>query len=562
MSTTLRTPRRSFLHIGRYGEILSVLIKYGFGDIVARLNLERYLSLPRKLLPRSTAAPSRRASRWERVLVAIEELGPTFMKLGQFLSNRPDLLPPELVTQLEKLQDAARPFPGSIARALVEKELGRTVEDAFASFSDEPVASASISQVHRATLKGGQHVAVKIRRPRVRHTVSTDIDIIYDLVALLERAYEPLRGLHLAQLVEEFERTIAKELDFTIEASHIERFRHDFTSDPDVHVARVHGDLVTQQILVTEWVDGAKITDLPELARMGVDPCELARRGTRLVLSQVFDHGFFHADPHPGNLLVRADGRICFLDFGAVGIIPPTLRHHLSIILYGVVNKDPQRIIRSLSQLTRERINNIERLEYDVTEFIEEYDLSMLKQINVGDVLKRFAYIVTEHDLRIPPGFYLLLKALITIEGVGSKLDPNFNLTKELEPFVKKLLRENPRLRYLPFDVYFTLLDMASLLKDLPFEIKDIVRVVKRGDLRIQFEHQGLEPLFAKSDQLVNRLVFALVLASLIVGSSVVIHSGIPPRIYDIPIIGIGGFAVAGLIGFGLLFSMIRQKKL
>ncbi len=557
-----RSRRRGLLHLGRYGEILSVFVKYGFGDFLAGLNIERYLSVPRKFVPRATSIRvQRKMSRWERVRCAIEELGPSFIKFGQFMSNRPDILPPELITELEHLQDNVAPMSAESLEKELLKGFDKPITEVFAYFDKTPIASASIAQVHRGRLPGGEEVAVKVRRPRIHHSVRTDIDIIYDFVSLLEKRYERVRALGLTQLVDEFQRTITKEMDFTVEAAHMERFRKDFRSEPSIYVPLVYMEHTSASVLVSEYVHGIKVSETKRLREAGIDPKDVARQGTHLILRQIFDNGFFHADPHPGNILVLFDGRICFLDFGAVGIIPPTLRHHLSVILYGVVKKDPSRIVRSLTQVSREGIASIERLEYDVTEFIEEYSLTMLRQVDVGEVLRRFAAMIMEHDLRVVPGFYLLLRALISLEGVGRRLDPDFSLTTELEPHVRRMMHEYPRIQYVPYEIYFTLLDFVTLLKDLPFETRNLIRLVKQGGIRIQFEHRGLEPLIAKSDQLVNKLVFAIVLAALIVGSSVVIHSGIPPIFYGIPIIGIAGFILATIIGFGLLFSIIRGRR-
>lgn len=562
MEASIRKKRRSALHLGRYGEIISVLIKYGFEDFISNLNIEKYSAITRKFIPKTVKSRIvKKVSRWELIRLVLEELGPTFIKFGQFMSNRPDLLPAALIKELEKLQDSVKPFPTEDARHILEEDIKRPLSEIVMEFSDTPLASASIAQVHEATLNSGEKVAIKIQRPRIKQTVSTDMDILFHLTQLSERSFERARALQVTQIVEEFERVIYKEMDFTIEASHIERFRKDFERDGRVYVPRVYMELTTRRILTTSLVQGVKVSDVEKIMEMGLDTGHLAKVGAELMLTQIFVNGFFHADPHPGNILVLTDGSLCFLDFGAIGIIPPTLRYHLSIILYGVVKKDSQRIVRTLSQLTHERIRNIEQLEYDVTEFVEEYSLALLKEIRIGDVLRRFADIIVNHDLRIMPGFYLLLKALIAIEGIGSRLDPDFSMTEYLEPYVKKIIRENPRLQFLSYDIYFTLMDIASLIKDFPFELKDAMRILKSGDLRIQYEHRGLEPMITSHDQLVNRLVFALVLAALIIGSSIVIHSGIPPVFYGVPVIGIVGFILAAFIGFGLLFSIIRGKR-
>jgi Predicted unusual protein kinase len=545
------------------GEIISVLLKYGFGDVIAGLNLQKYVTFtgwPFRF--KHIAAFKAPLSRWERVRLAIEELGPTFIKFGQFLSNRPDLVPAELIDELVKLQDSVKPFSRTEALAILEQALKCPVGDVFDDFPAEPIASASVAQVYRARLKNGGDAAVKVQRPNIRQIVATDLDILGHLSGLIERHNKDLAALHLSELVREFGRTLNKELDFSHEAATMERFRADFKDTKEYYVPVVHAELTSDSVLVTEFMEGIKVSDIDSLLKANLRPADIARVGVNLVLRQIFTNGFFHADPHPGNILILKDGRFCFLDYGAVGIVSASLRHHLGVILYGVIYKDPQRIIRTLSQLATQRIVNIDRLEYEVTEIIEQYSSVSLGEIKIRDLLDRFGRITAENHLRFVPGFYLLFKALITIEGVGLLLDPDFNLTREVEPYARRLMRDNPRLKYLPFDVYFTLADMASLLKDLPFEIKDLMRMVKAGETRIQFEHRGLGSLSLKLDQIINRVVFAIVLAALIIGSSVVIHSGMPPYLYGVPLIGVSGFAIAGLLAIWLLFSMLRNKKL
>jgi len=545
------------LHFGRFGEILSIFIKYGFGDLVSTLNI-REIFVPR----RRQSAVVKKTSRWERIRFALEELGPTFVKLGQFLSNRPDLLPAELITELEKLQDKSNPLPYSEITKTLEKCFHKPVSDIFDGFDAEPIASASLSQVHKATLKTGETVAVKVQRPGISPTISADIDILYHLLHLLENRYERIRGLHLLQLLEEFHSMIQKELNFQLEATHIERFSRDFCKDTEIYIPRVYRLFTKKTILVTEFVVGTKVSEIEQLKANNFNTSDIADRGATLILRQVFENGFFHADPHPGNILIRPDGRICFLDFGAVGILSPTLRYHLGIVLYGFVNKDALRICRTLSQLAQHQVSNPDQLEYEVTEFIEQYAQVSLHDIQLDDVLRRFTDIIINHELRVPPGFYLLLKTMITIEGVGRRLNPDFSFASYLKPYVKKMIRENPQFKFLTYDLYFTMMDVLSVMKDFPFEMKDLFRMARSGELRLQFEHKGLESMIERHDQLVNRLVFAIVLASLIIGSSVVIHSDIPPRFYEVPIIGIIGYMIAAIIGFGLIFSIIHKKKL
>lgn len=558
-------PRRRLklpLHLGRAREILGVFFKYGFGDVLAALPLQKYFGFARRFRSvRKAVGDGENASRPERIRKALEELGPTFVKLGQFVASRPDLLPPEYIEELEKLHDAVAPFPTVEAKALILKELGPRFDARVASLDEKPLAAASIAQVHRARLASGEEIVFKVQRPGIRETMTQDLGILRTLAQLAERNVERARPFRPRQLVDEFERMLLQELDFEVEAAHFETFRRNFKGEREILIPKVHRDLTSKRLLVTEFIDAPRINDLAAIHAMGLAGPDLAKRGARLILTQLFDHGYFHADPHPGNILVLADGRLCFLDFGAMGLLTPETRRQLSLILFGVAMRDPRRVVRVLLELSGRPHGNLGDLEHEVAEFIEDYSTSSLQNLRVGEVLRRFADIILKHQLRIIPGFYLLVKSLVAIEGVAQRLDPDFNLVAHITPFITRHVLAPPDLRKLPFEAHLALTDLMTLLRDLPSDAKDLVRTVKAGELRIQFEHRGLGPVLAKGDQLVSRLSFSIVLASLIVGSSIVLHAAAPPVVYGISVIGLAGFALAGLIGFGLLFSILRNRR-
>jgi len=312
---------RTYRHANRYRQIVSVLLRHGFGDTVARLGLHKHLAISPRFLAREEEPKGQAAAltRSERIRMAIEELGPSFVKLGQLMSTRPDMVYPELRLELEKLQDAVPPFPAEEARRIVETELGGSLDAIFGEFDENPVASASMAQVHRALLPDGLVVAVKIQRPGVKRTLEVDLEIMLDLAKLMEKHLGEMDVINPVGMVEEFGRTIRKEMDFNVEAAHIERFARNFQSDRTIRVPRVFRQLVTDKILTMEFVEGTKVSELATLAEKGLDPQLIADRGADLILKQVFDHGFFHADPHPGNILVLEDNVICFLDYGMMG---------------------------------------------------------------------------------------------------------------------------------------------------------------------------------------------------------------------------------------------------
>jgi len=554
---------RTYRHINRYREIIRVLVKHGFGDLITRTNLERYIDRGRKLLPGRGDAEIASLSRWERVRMVLEELGPTFIKFGQIMSNRPDLVPQELITELAKLQSDVPPFSEEEAQHFVEEELGRPVSEIFAEYSSTPIASASIAQVHRASLLNGEEVAIKVQRPRIEQIIKTDLEIMFDLATLMEKHIQEMDILHPVSIVEEFERSIKREIDFTIEAAAIERFGRNFQNDDTIYVPKVYRDYSTRKILTMEFIDGTKASSAEALVNAGVDPKLLASRGADLVLKQVFEHGFFHADPHPGNMVALPGNVVCFLDFGMMGGISHGHREALSNILVGVVNQDAASITKTVLKLAHNQyIADVEQLEYEIYELLEQYSYRSLKSVNMGVMLNQMVALVVKHRLKIPPNFYLLSKALITIEGVGRVLDPDFDMVKHTEPFAKKLLSERLNPLKLTKDLYLSAIDLSILLRDLPAQTREILTQIKEGRTRIEFEHRGLDPMLKTHEQISNRISFSIVLSSLIVGSALIMRADIPPKVYGIPIIGALGFVAAGVMGFWLLISILRHGKM
>lgn len=552
---------RNYPHINRYKEIISILIKHGFGDFVTKSNLYKYLGIRKKKI--FNEPKTAHLSRYERIRIILEELGPTFVKFGQIMSNRPDLLPAEMIIELEKLQSAVTYFDAKEVHELIEKELKQPIVSLFPYFNDQPVAAASIAQVHKAVLQNGSTVAVKVQRPNIEKTINIDLEIMHHIAVLAEKHMRSARLLNLTGIVREFERTIKKEIDFSYEASNIERFSYNFRDDKTVYVPKVYKQYSSKKILTMEFIEGIKISDVQSLSKFGNNPKVLAARGVNAVLKQVFEHGFFHADPHPGNIFALKNDVICFLDFGMVGTLLPRHKEYLSQMILGVINKDPKKITHALVELSlSNEVKKLEMLEYRIFELVESFLNIPLKDINTGQVLNDLLKIIVDHNLKIPPNIYILLKALVIIEGVGRKLDPNFNMIKHLKPKAKKVLRFYLHPKKLTKDIFLSAADTIFLLRDLPMDIKVLTEQIKQGHIKIEFEHRGLEDMLSKHDQISNRISFAIVLAALIIGSSLIVLSGIPPIWNGIPIIGIIGFLTAGIMGFWLLISILRHGRM
>lgn len=560
MIRNFRRLSKTYRNVNRFREILSVFVKHGFGDLSDKLHLDKYLDLGTKYFrfPPRSAGPQR--TRPERFRMALEELGPTFIKLGQMVGNRPDLLSPEWATELEKLQDSVPPFPTAEAKAVIAAQFGRPVESMFLNFGDAPIASASMAQVYKAESLEGKQVAVKVQRPGIDDLVKVDLEIMFHLAYLLERYVQGMDVLNPVGICEEFERTILKELDFSLEASQMERFAQASQDLSIFYVPKVHRAYTSRMVLTLEWIDGIKVSNLESIRHAGLDPGRIAADLSRVLLHQVFNQGFFHADPHPGNVLVMRDRTICFLDYGMVGSLSPVHRDRLLEILVGVAGQDAARIAKTLLQLAFQPNDVQEDLEFQVGELLEAYSFLALKDFRIAEFLNRLIRLIINNRLRMPPGFYLMLKAIVTLEGVARRLDPEFDMVETIRPFARQAMRERLRPGRLARDMYYGAMDLTPMLKELPAQARDILSLIKRGKLRIEFQHQGLEPILKTHERMMTRLVFALVLASLIIGSSLVVLSGIPPKWYGVPVIGVAGFLSAGFVGFCLLVTILLRK--
>jgi ubiquinone biosynthesis protein len=495
--------------------------------------------------------------------MALEELGPTFIKLGQILSTRPDLIPLEYVRELSKLQDRVPPFPYEEVREIIKEETGRLPDEIFRHFDETPLAAASIGQVHRARLADGEEVVVKVQRPGIRKTVEVDLEIMLHLAGLMERHVEELEVHRPTRLVNEFARSLEKEINYTAEASHVERFARQFLDDETLYVPKVFREMTTERVLILEYIEGIKASRVDHLGQAGYDLKEITRRGADLIMKQVFVHGFFHADPHPGNIFVLPNNVICYLDFGMMGRIGRRDREDFSDLIIYVAQRDERKITDALLNLTlSDREADRSELERDLAEIADQHLYLPMKELEFGRFLQKLLETLTNHGLCLKPNLFLMMKALSTMEGLGRELDPDFEMIAHAEPFVRQVRLERLQPKRIAGDMLQTGAELVQLLREVPAEFRTIMRQSREGKIKIGFEHLGLESLLFTHDRTSNRIAFAIVLASLIVGSSLIILSGIPPKWQGIPLIGLGGFLVAGLMGFWLLVSILRRGRM
>jgi len=554
---------RTYRHLGRYRQILRILFKYGFLDWLDQANIGQIFERGIQLISRSRRERMEKLTRFERIRMAVEELGPTFIKLAQVLSTRPDLIPLELTQELEKLQDQVPPFPFAEAREIVESELKARLEDRFQRFEETPLAAASIGQVHRAQLRSGQEVVVKVQRPGIRKMIEVDLEILYLLATLIEKYVEEAGFQRPTRIVEEFARTLEKEIDYNIEASHAERFARQFLNHSSIYVPRIYREVSTSRLLTMEYIQGIKVSEVPILDEKGLDRKTIAARGADLILEQVFKHGFFHADPHPGNVFILPENIICYLDYGIMGSVDRQARENFADILYGGVRRDESKIVQALLKIVEWDVEPDRRaLERDVADFMGLYLYKPIKEIRIDNLLKQVLGVITRHKLRFPPDIFLMGKAMGTTEGIGLLLDPDFDLTQKVAPFITRIKLDRLDPRRVLGEFLDSGADLVQLLKEIPGELGEILRQVKQGRVKINVEHREMETFSSHMERASNRISFSLFVSALIIGSSLILRANIGPSLWGIPLLGLLGYVIAGILGIGLLFSILRSGRL
>ena len=557
---------RTYRHLNRYRRILRVLFKYGFNDLVDRLHIDQYLETGLQMINRKPREQIDRHSRPERLRMALEELGPTFIKLGQLLSTRPDFIPPEYLDELAKLQDNVPSFSSEEVRQIFQEECGRDPTEMFEYFDEQPMAAASIGQVHKARLRGeyeNREVVIKVQRPGIENIIAVDLEILAHIARLMEEHLEEVQGHRPTAVVQEFARSLSREIDFTIELFNIQRFARQFADNTDVHVPEVYPELSTERLLVLERINGIKASEVGLLKEQGYDLSLVARRGTNLVMEQIFIHGFFHADPHPGNIFILPDNVICFIDFGQMGRLSVKDREDFTNLIFNLVNGNENKVTAGVLKVTTLQGElNRDALTRDLGELMDRYLYQSLGELHAAKILHDLLELVSRHKLSLKPNLYLMLKALSTVEGVGLMLDPELAVISLARPFMKKIKMERMSPHRLARELGEAGTAYLSMFRDLPEEMRSILSQLRQGRMKLELEHRGLHPMERSLDRVSNRVSFAIVLAAQIIGSSLIVLSDIPPRWNDIPVIGLAGFLVAGIMGFWLLISIIRNGRL
>lgn len=558
----MRIPRidKRYRHLKRYREIARVLIKYGFGHILSRMRVFALLRIGKKIKEKPEFEELTYA---KRIRLAMEELGPTFVKLGQVLSTRPFLIPLELVIELTKLQDEVAPFDFHQVKYIVEHQLKATLDRLFPEFSHIPIASASLSQVHKAKTMKGEGVVVKVQRPGIKRIIDTDMEILKDLVSLLVRYVPESRQYDPKGMVEELVKTFRKEIDFKNEGRNIEIFSSNFKDDPTIFVPKVFWDLTTSKVLTMECIHGVKVSNLAEIERRGLDRKIIAKNAGRAVFKQIFLDGFFHADPHPGNLFVLENNVIAPLDYGMMGRLSESLMDEISDLLVNVVTWNPKGIVKVYQKagVLTDR-TDLKILESDLTEFLYRYHKIPLSRIDMKSIINDAFDIIHRHDIQIQSELMLFGKAMVTYEEVGKMLDPDYDLVTETIPFVKKLSKRKYQPKIILRDIVTALQDLRDFLVPLPFDLQRITQKLTRGEFKFSLEHLGLGKFILQMERSSNRISFSLIIAALIVGSSLIMRLDVGPFLLGYPLIGILGYIFAGILGVWLVIAILRSGRI
>lgn len=542
--------------LGRMRGIGAVLVKHGWGHAIQRIGLAHLLR-PRGEVSPATETPT-------RLVHALEELGPTFIKFGQLLSTRPDLIPKDYVVALSKLQDTAPTIPIEQVKQVIFEEFGHSVEELLASFDEEPIAAASLGQVHAASLDDGSEVIVKVQRPGISSIIDSDIEILYVLAKLLESRWERAKTYGIADVVDEFAITIREELDYTREAHNTQRLKENLAREKYVRLPEVHWDLTTTRVLTVERIDGVKITDLDGLDAIGADRRQTADRLASAFFEQLVVDGFFHADPHPGNILVTREHQIALIDAGQVRQLDVTSRTGLIRLLIAFEHRDTRQFAEEIVSLGIARGEvDLPSLTHDLEKLLRQYYDLPARATNVGYILMRVMDVSARHRIRLPTGFTVVGKVLANIDGINRQLDPEWNFTEAARPYISRAVRKELNPEELLMDGYRALMDARTFLFRLPEHLNQLLRKSVEGTMRVEFRHRGLEDLEARLDRITNRLAFALIVGAIIIGSSLVMVANQGPRgLLGLPLLGLVGYTVATVFGIWLLVSISRSGRL
>ncbi len=545
----------------RLHEIASVMIRYGWGDLVRVLGISGALERAGRVLHWHSTSEISHLDAPVRIRRALEELGPSFVKLGQVLATRVDMFPPSWIAEFEKLHSHVPAIPYDLLHPHLVAAIKGEPRDVFAEFDPVPMAAASIAQVHRATLRDGTAVVVKIRRPGIEAVIRSDLRIMEHAARLLESEVPDARRYDPVHVVSQFRRSLSRELDLAKEARNIDQFARHFADDPLVKIPRVYWEHTNDRVNVQEQMIGMVGVDPAKLREHGLDPKLLARRGANTVLRMVLEHGYFHADPHPGNVMFLPDNRIGLIDFGMIGMLTHTRRNQIVDLLHALSTKDELALLQVLLDWSGESVIDEDRLAYDVTELLQSYDDLQLKDVKIGALLNDITAMMRENNLLLPADLILLFKTLISLEGLGQQLDPEFHMIDHVTPFVERVIQQRFTPQALLKRGRKSVREALEVVADLPRDLRQMLRDVRRGRVKIDLDLKRLDHFGQQLDRASNRLTMGLLTASLVIGSSIIMTVEGGPKLFGLPLFGLLGFLIAFFNSLWIIFSIWRSAK-
>lgn len=555
---------QTFRNLNRTREILGILIKYGFEDFIANSTLRNLVTESMRLKWLRNEKPVMEYTRFERVRMAAEELGPTFIKLAQILSNRPDIIPEALVKEFEKLQDRVPPVPFAQAKVIVEQQLGKKISEVFEYFSEVPMASASIGQVYKAKMLTGEEVVVKVQRPGVAEIIEQDLSIIKEAVRRMDRYMKKQGVLNAEDVVLVFERAITKELDYRNEARNIERFRNTYRHRTDFYVPKAYREFSTDKVLIMEFASGCKITDVEQLQAWNLNPARIVEKGMDIYLSQIFEFGYFHGDPHPGNVLVNEYGTIILLDFGMVGQLMKKDKYAFAGIFIAMSRFDAREMAQQLKKLAVEdNITDMRQFVYDLNDLIEDYAYLDVSESSIQDVIQRLQKIMYDYHITVPGGVFLIFRAFAILEGIGKKLHPNFKTYEFIRPYGQKLITDQLRPENLAAEASQRFANLSGFLNSFPTEVRAILHQISKGKIHSEVELQGYGYALKKWDSISTRQSLVYIICALMIGASIALLGHYPPEmkfVYGINKWSFTGYCIAGGLFLVWLYAILRRK--
>ncbi|MBI5416746.1 AarF/ABC1/UbiB kinase family protein [Candidatus Poribacteria bacterium] len=554
-----------YSNIKRIREILNVFVRHGFGQILVFFNLDRFFTFGRRFFRLDTSKLPEHEARLtsaERLAIALEELGPTFIKFGQIMSTRPDLLPGDIIEGFKRLQDNVQSFDSAQAKKIIEDELGKPIEEIFASFSEKPIAAASIAQVHLAVLKTGEEVVVKVQRPGIQKKILTDLRILYIIANFVDKRLGDDRIFEPLLVLDEFDKSIRREMDFITEAANTEKLYNNFKDDPDFRFAKVWWDYTTSRVLTLERLYGFRIDEQEEFIKNNIDKKKLAEKIVRAYLKQFFEDGFFHADPHMGNILIAKDGTVIMLDCGMVGYLNNELKDNFSQVFIGIVTHEFDRLTEAYIRLgMMAQPSDYIAFKRDLTDFLEKHLEVPIKQFRISEVFMDTIKNARKYNIRVNVDFLLLMRSLSMIEDISRILNPDLNIIETTRPFAFELMKKKISIKGFASNASKLFFDMIDISKDLPKQIKQILNLLQSGNLKFEISDPSEKKLYEQVNRVGNRIAISVIIAGLAIGSSIILQNSHFPTLLGFPVFGILGYLIAGFIGVFLIISILRSGK-